>query len=259
LQTHAVRGPEHAQLFALCRRDASSLLEPIDLRLSFFTSRKFPRRDGLLVPRRRPIARRTDHDGAPPAIPSAKTTDWTAHAVGPGVQTLRLERDRAPTDRARHERRQVTFGARAGRLVGGHARPHAVVGARRHPRARSILLRIALVTVLRAVRSRCRCGRRSRPRSRAATRGPSGRAARRRERFRLPQPCRGASELVEHLHATRGFAVAAWCGSAECERRIKHDSSATIRCLPLDQPAQLPPCICCGSAALAEAVWAQAY
>jgi prolyl-tRNA synthetase len=79
-----------------------------------------------------------------------------------------------------------------------------------------------------------------------------------RERRTLREP-RRYSELVEHLHATRGFAVAAWCGSAECERRIKHDSSATIRCLPLDQPAQLPPCICCGSAALAEAVWAQAY
>jgi hypothetical protein len=79
-----------------------------------------------------------------------------------------------------------------------------------------------------------------------------------RERRTLREP-RRYSELVEHLHATRGFAVAAWCGTAECERRIKHDSSATIRCLPLDQPAQLPPCICCGSAALAEAVWAQAY
>jgi hypothetical protein len=32
---------------------------------------------------------RTDHAGAPPAIPSAKTIDWTARAVGPGVQTLR--------------------------------------------------------------------------------------------------------------------------------------------------------------------------
>jgi hypothetical protein len=32
---------------------------------------------------------RTEHDGAPPSIGRARTLDWTARAVGSGVQTLR--------------------------------------------------------------------------------------------------------------------------------------------------------------------------
>jgi Prolyl-tRNA synthetase, C-terminal len=42
--------------------------------------------------------------------------------------------------------------------------------------------------------------------------------------------------------------------------RVKEDSSATIRFLPLDeQPAQSGSCICCGRSAVSAAVWAQAY
>jgi hypothetical protein len=37
------------------------------------------------------------------------------------------------------------------------------------------------------------------------------------------------------------------------------DSSATIRCLPLDEHPASGACVCCGRPAVAEAVWAQAY
>ncbi len=67
-------------------------------------------------------------------------------------------------------------------------------------------------------------------------------------------------ELVEYLREAGGLVAASWCGRAECEVRVKDDSSATIRCLPLTgQPAEGAACVCCGRAATAGAVWGQAY
>jgi prolyl-tRNA synthetase len=67
-------------------------------------------------------------------------------------------------------------------------------------------------------------------------------------------------EMVEYLRDARGFVAAFWCGRSDCEARVKEDSSATIRCLPLDEkPAQSATCVCCGRSAAAAAVWAQAY
>ena len=31
-----------------------------------------------------------------------------------------------------------------------------------------------------------------------------------------------------------GFAFSYWCGSAECEAKIKEETKATMRCIPLD-------------------------
>jgi len=67
-------------------------------------------------------------------------------------------------------------------------------------------------------------------------------------------------EMIDHLRRAGGFAAASWCGRRECEARVKEDSSATIRCLPLDgQPERPGASICCGRAGAAAAVWAQAY
>jgi prolyl-tRNA synthetase len=67
-------------------------------------------------------------------------------------------------------------------------------------------------------------------------------------------------EMIEYLREAAGFVVAPWCGRPECEARVKEDSSATIRCLPLgEQPGQSGACVCCGRPAVAEAVWAQGY
>jgi prolyl-tRNA synthetase len=68
-------------------------------------------------------------------------------------------------------------------------------------------------------------------------------------------------EMIDYLRDAAGFAEAPWCGRAECEGRVKDDSSATIRCLPLgdEQPAWSNPCVCCSRPSVTEAVWAQAY
>ena len=69
----------------------------------------------------------------------------------------------------------------------------------------------------------------------------------------------GLAELEELLRAAAGFATAGWCGSPECEARVKEATAATIRCLPLEGGIEEGPCIVCGRPAAEVATWAQAY
>jgi prolyl-tRNA synthetase len=79
------------------------------------------------------------------------------------------------------------------------------------------------------------------------------------ERRTLRNPRRYV-EMITYLREAAGFVEAPWCGRTECEARVKGDSSATIRCLPLgEQPTPFGACVCCGRSAVAAAVWAQAY
>jgi prolyl-tRNA synthetase len=79
-----------------------------------------------------------------------------------------------------------------------------------------------------------------------------------RERRTLRDPS-SYGEMIEFLRAAGGFVAASWCGRPECEARVKDESSATIRCLPLAGRTPAGACVCCGRTAAAGAVWAQAY
>lgn len=56
-----------------------------------------------------------------------------------------------------------------------------------------------------------------------------------------------------------GWALAYWCGSTECEARVKEDTKATTRCIPLDQPEGQGKCIVCGRPAKSKVYFARAY
>ncbi|GAP10388.1 prolyl-tRNA synthetase [Bellilinea caldifistulae] len=56
-----------------------------------------------------------------------------------------------------------------------------------------------------------------------------------------------------------GWAFSWWCGSAECEARVKEDTKATTRCMPLDQPEGKGTCIVCGKPAQRKVYFARAY
>ncbi len=56
-----------------------------------------------------------------------------------------------------------------------------------------------------------------------------------------------------------GFALSHWCGSEECESRIKADLSVTIRCIPFEGPEEPGGCICCGRPSPRRVVFAKAY
>ena len=69
----------------------------------------------------------------------------------------------------------------------------------------------------------------------------------------------GYAQMRDFLAVAGGMAVAPWCGDAACERRVKDETKATIRCLPVDRGWSGGDCIVCGRAATEEATWAQAY
>jgi prolyl-tRNA synthetase len=56
-----------------------------------------------------------------------------------------------------------------------------------------------------------------------------------------------------------GWAFSWWCGSAECENRVKEDTKATTRCIPLDQPGGKGHCIVCGGESSEKVYFARAY
>jgi prolyl-tRNA synthetase len=56
-----------------------------------------------------------------------------------------------------------------------------------------------------------------------------------------------------------GFAMAHWCGGAQCEARLKEELTVTIRCIPLAAPAETGRCIACGQPSERRVVYAKAY
>jgi prolyl-tRNA synthetase len=64
-----------------------------------------------------------------------------------------------------------------------------------------------------------------------------------------------------------GFAFAHWCGNSDCEEKIKEETRATMRCIPLDQSAVMGhaggsdagTCVYCAKPAMERAIFAKAY
>jgi prolyl-tRNA synthetase len=56
-----------------------------------------------------------------------------------------------------------------------------------------------------------------------------------------------------------GWAFAWWCGSAECEAKVKEDTKASTRNIPLEQPGGHGKCVVCGQDAEQKVYFARAY
>lgn len=56
-----------------------------------------------------------------------------------------------------------------------------------------------------------------------------------------------------------GWAFSWWCGSKECEAKVKEDTKATTRCIPFDQPGGSGKCIVCGEKAEKKVYFSRAY
>jgi len=66
------------------------------------------------------------------------------------------------------------------------------------------------------------------------------------------------AELQEVVQ--NGWAYAWWCGDAACEAKIKEDTKATSRCIPLEQPeVGAAKCVVCGRPARHKVYFARAY
>jgi len=71
-------------------------------------------------------------------------------------------------------------------------------------------------------------------------------------------------EFKSTIEEKRGFIKANWCGDGDCELKIKEQTKATIRCLPLQDNNELFPapggtCVHCGNAAQHEVLFARSY
>ena len=56
-----------------------------------------------------------------------------------------------------------------------------------------------------------------------------------------------------------GWAFGWWCGREECEKKIKAETKATNRCIPLNQSGQRGECFFCGKPATEKSYFARAY
>jgi prolyl-tRNA synthetase len=66
-------------------------------------------------------------------------------------------------------------------------------------------------------------------------------------------------ELRQAIADRGGFVTGAWCGDAECEAKVKAETKATIRFLPLEPTDPHGPCIVDGRPGVDTATWAIAY
>ena len=57
----------------------------------------------------------------------------------------------------------------------------------------------------------------------------------------------------------RGFIVAGWCRQAECEAKIKEETKATVRVMPIEGTPVAGACVRCGQSSPGEVYFAQAY
>jgi prolyl-tRNA synthetase len=67
------------------------------------------------------------------------------------------------------------------------------------------------------------------------------------------------TEFKEVLETKGGFVFAHWDGTVETELKIKEETKATIRCIPIDNPLEAGICIYSGKASKQRVLFAKAY
>ena len=66
-------------------------------------------------------------------------------------------------------------------------------------------------------------------------------------------------ELEKNLNENQGFVKSMWCGSQECEDKVKEVTGAPSRCMPFEQEHLSDTCVCCGKKADKMIVWGRQY
>lgn len=66
-------------------------------------------------------------------------------------------------------------------------------------------------------------------------------------------------EFKKVVENNRGFIKALWCEDASCEAKIKEETKANTRCLPLDAPEEKGTCVACNKPATHRWIFAVAY
>ena len=61
------------------------------------------------------------------------------------------------------------------------------------------------------------------------------------------------------LVVDKGWAFSWWCGDDACEAKVKDETKATTRCIPLEQEKGTGTCIVCGKTATEKVIFGRAY
>ena len=67
------------------------------------------------------------------------------------------------------------------------------------------------------------------------------------------------NQFKQYMEEKEGFLSSHWCGSAECETKIKDDTKATIRNIPFNRNEEKGKCIVCGNDSNGRVIFAKAY
>ena len=76
---------------------------------------------------------------------------------------------------------------------------------------------------------------------------------------RNTRPAATLGDVKAILEEHGGFVKTMWCGSLECEMKMKEEAGVTSRCIPFEQEAVGDVCPICGGAADTMVVWGVAY
>ncbi len=66
-------------------------------------------------------------------------------------------------------------------------------------------------------------------------------------------------ELGKNLNENQGYVKTMWCGSQECEDKVKEVTGAPSRCMPFKQEKLADTCVCCGKKADKMIIWGRQY
>ncbi len=66
-------------------------------------------------------------------------------------------------------------------------------------------------------------------------------------------------EFKQKAEADAGYLLSHWCGSGACEAKIKEETKATARNIPLDAKKEAGKCIVCGADSEVRVIFAKAY
>ena len=66
-------------------------------------------------------------------------------------------------------------------------------------------------------------------------------------------------ELIKTINENQGYLKAMWCGSGECEEKIKDLTAVKSRCIPFEEEHLDDKCVCCGKPAKHMVVWGRQY
>jgi prolyl-tRNA synthetase len=72
-------------------------------------------------------------------------------------------------------------------------------------------------------------------------------------------PVKTYDQFKQVLTNKGGFIKASWCGSQECEQKIKEETTATIRLVPFEKEEPFSNCIYCGKEAKEVVYFAKSY